>query len=46
VPPGDLRRRPPDCIFVTAWNYADLIRSKEGWFTGTWATPLPDLRFF
>jgi hypothetical protein len=46
VPPEDLRRRPPDCIFVTAWNYADLIRSKEGWFTGIWATPLPDLRFF
>ena len=46
VGPEELRRRPPDVIFVTAWNYADLIRSKEGWFTGTWSTPLPDLRFF
>jgi hypothetical protein len=33
-------------IFVTAWNYGDLTRSKESWFEGVWATPLPDLRFF
>jgi len=44
--PAELRRDPPDYIFVTAWNYADLIRSKEDWFTGIWITPLPDLRFF
>jgi novobiocin biosynthesis protein NovU/D-mycarose 3-C-methyltransferase len=44
--PADLRQRPPQIVFVTAWNYADLIRSKEGWFSGLWATPLPDLRFF
>jgi hypothetical protein len=31
---------------VTAWNYADVIKSKEDWFQGIWATPLPDLRFF
>jgi len=46
VAPDELRRRPPQIIFVTAWNYADLIRSKESWFGGTWSTPLPDLRFF
>jgi novobiocin biosynthesis protein NovU/D-mycarose 3-C-methyltransferase len=46
VAPDDLRRRPPQIIFVTAWNYADLIRSKESWFGGMWSTPLPDLRFF
>jgi hypothetical protein len=46
VLPDELRRTPPDHIFVTAWNYADLIRSKEAWFTGTWSSPLPDLRFF
>jgi SAM-dependent methyltransferase len=46
VPPGELRQRPPDYIFVTAWNYADLIRSKEEWFPGFWVTPLPDLRVF
>jgi novobiocin biosynthesis protein NovU/D-mycarose 3-C-methyltransferase len=44
--PDELQRRPPDVIFVTAWNYADLIRAKESWFEGLWATPLPDLRFF
>ena len=44
--PDELRQRPPHAIFVTAWNYADLIRSKESWFTGLWATPLPNLRFF
>jgi SAM-dependent methyltransferase len=46
VPPAELRPRPPDYIFVTAWNYADLIRSKEEWFKGFWVTPLPDLRVF
>lgn len=44
--PDKLRESPPDYIFVSAWNYADLIRSKEGWFRGTWSVPLPDLRFF
>ena len=37
---------PPDYIFVTAWNYADTIKSKEEWFNGIWVTPLVDLRFF
>lgn len=46
VPPSELRKRPPDYIFVTAWNYADLIRGKEEWFQGFWVTPLPDLRVF
>jgi SAM-dependent methyltransferase len=44
--PDKLREAPPDYIFVSAWNYADLIRSKESWFRGTWSVPLPDLRFF
>jgi hypothetical protein len=46
VPPSKLRSDPPDYIFVTAWNYADLIRSKEEWFSGIWVTPLPDMRVF
>jgi len=44
--PDEMKANPPDYIFVTAWNYADLIRSKESWFKGSWITPLPDLRFF
>ncbi len=44
--PQELKTNPPDYIFVTAWNYADLIRSKEEWFKGIWITPLPDLRSF
>lgn len=44
--PQELRANPPDYIFITAWNYADLIRSKESWFEGIWVTPLPELRFF
>ena len=43
---GQLRAEPPDYIFVTAWNYADVIRKNEGWYDGTWVTPLPDMRFF
>jgi SAM-dependent methyltransferase len=45
VPPGALREGPPDYVFVTAWNYAALIRSKEAWYPGIWVTPLPELRF-
>ena len=44
--PKELKANPPDYIFVTAWNYADLIRSKEKWFKGVWVTPLPFMRFF
>jgi SAM-dependent methyltransferase len=44
--PGQFQAAAPDYVFVTAWNYADLIRSKESWFQGTWSVPLPDLRFF
>ncbi len=44
--PEQFRAANPDYMFITAWNYADLIRSKEGWFQGTWSVPLPDLRFF
>jgi SAM-dependent methyltransferase len=44
--PAQFQSTPPDYVFVSAWNYADLIRSKEPWFKGIWSTPLPDLRFF
>ena len=44
--PDELRKNPPDYIFITAWNYADVIRQNESWFEGTWVTPLPDMRFF
>jgi len=44
--PEEMRRRPPDYVFITAWNYAPGIASKESWFQGIWATPLPELRFF
>jgi SAM-dependent methyltransferase len=46
VSPDAFRAAPPDIMCVTAWNYADHIRAKESWYQGTWATPLPDLRFF
>ena len=44
--PDELKTNPPDYIFVTAWNYAEMIKSNEEWFNGIWVTPLPDLRFF
>lgn len=44
--PDALKENPPDYIFITAWNYADVIRNNEPWFEGTWVTPLPDMRFF
>ena len=44
--PEELKKNPPDYIFVTAWNYANLIQSKEEWFQGIWVTPLPELKFY
>ena len=44
--PEELKKNPPDYIFITAWNYADIIRKNESWFQGTWVTPLPDMCFF
>jgi novobiocin biosynthesis protein NovU/D-mycarose 3-C-methyltransferase len=43
--PDEMRARPPDITFITAWNYADRILEKESWYDGLWATPLPELRF-
>ena len=43
--PDELRKRAPDYIFVSAWNYADVIRAKESWFPGIWVSPLPQLTF-
>lgn len=44
--PDEMRQRPPDVVFITAWNYAEGIRRNESWYDGMWATPLPELRFF
>jgi SAM-dependent methyltransferase len=44
--PAELKKRPPEYIFITAWNYADVIRQNESWFKGIWVTPLPELRMF
>lgn len=44
--PEKLKENPPDYIFITAWNYAGVIRANEEWFDGIWITPLPDLRMF
>lgn len=44
--PEELKKNPPEYIFVTAWNYADHIKAKESWYNGQWVTPLLDLRFF
>jgi SAM-dependent methyltransferase len=43
--PDALKHEPPDYIFVSAWNYADVIRAKEKWYSGIWVTPLPELKF-
>ena len=34
-----------DQYFVSAWNYADVIRAKESWYPGIWVSPLPELKF-
>jgi novobiocin biosynthesis protein NovU/D-mycarose 3-C-methyltransferase len=44
--PTELKKNPPDYIFITAWNYADVIKAKEPWFEGVWITPLPDMKLF
>jgi ABC-type Fe3+-hydroxamate transport system substrate-binding protein len=44
--PEKLKESPPDFIFVTACNYADVIKRKESWYTGIWITPLPEMKFF
>ena len=46
VAPDRFHDTAPDIVFISAWNYAPIITTKEGWFRGTWAVPLPDLRFF
>ena len=44
--PDEMKKNPPDVVFITAWNYAGGITRNEPWYEGTWATPLPELRFF
>lgn len=46
VLPSVMRANPPDYMFVTAWNYFDVIRAKEESYRGTWVTPLPRFEFF
>jgi novobiocin biosynthesis protein NovU/D-mycarose 3-C-methyltransferase len=46
VYPEELKKNPPDYVFVTAWNYVEYIRAKENWYQGIWSVPLPELRFF
>lgn len=42
--PDRLKERPPDYVFISAWNYADVIRANEKWYPGIWVTPLPELK--
>ena len=44
--PDRFKESAPDYVFITAWNYADVISKKESWYQGTWVTPLPDMRLF
>lgn len=44
--PEKLKEDPPDYVFISAWNYADIISAKESWYRGIWVTPLPELRMF
>jgi SAM-dependent methyltransferase len=43
--PERLKERSPDYVFISAWNYAEVIRAKEQWYPGIWVTPLPELKF-
>jgi novobiocin biosynthesis protein NovU/D-mycarose 3-C-methyltransferase len=43
--PDRFKEQSPDYVFISAWNYADVIRAKEQWFPGIWVTPLPELKF-
>ncbi len=45
VAPDEFRTGNPEYTLVTAWNYLDGIRAAEGWYSGIWATPLPQLTF-
>ncbi len=44
--PDDFKKQPPDYMLITAWDYADIICTKENWFGGIWSAPLPVFRFF
>lgn len=44
--PEELKKNPPDYIFVTAWNYFESIKNKEPWFKGIWVKPAPELGFY
>ena len=44
--PDEFKRAQPQYVFITAWNYADVITANESWYRGTWAVPLPELKFF
>ena len=44
--PEYFKDNPVDFVFISAWNYAEVISEKEDWFKGTWMVPLPNLIFF
>lgn len=44
--PTHFKDNPVDFVFISAWNYAEVISKKEDWFNGTWIVPLPKLSFF
>jgi methylation protein EvaC len=46
VYPSQFKDTKPDYMFITAWNYAEVIKKKESWFEGVWVTPLPDMKLF
>lgn len=45
VTPEQFKNANADYVFVSAWNYLDVIRQQEPQFDGPWITPLPELRF-
>jgi SAM-dependent methyltransferase len=44
VSPDVFREHQPDYVFVSAWNYLDVIRENESQYTGYWIVPLPEMR--
>jgi methylation protein EvaC len=46
VSPEEFKLNPPEAIFVTAWNYFELIVKQHPEYKGTWVTPLPTYKEF
>jgi novobiocin biosynthesis protein NovU/D-mycarose 3-C-methyltransferase len=45
VYPDEFRKRPPDYVLCTAWNYFEQIRQKHPEYKGIWILPAPEMRF-